>query len=46
MAGAATRSTKKKAQQLYEEEGLSYAAIGREVKFGAASITKWAKDGG
>ncbi len=46
MAGAATRSTKKKAQRLYEEEGLTYAAIGRQVKFGPAAVTTWAKDGG
>ena len=46
MAGAATRHIKKKAQRLYEDEGLSYAAIGRQVGFGAGSVTKWAKDGG
>ena len=46
MAASANRPTKAAARRMYEEEGASFAAIGREVEFSAASVSKWAEQEG
>ncbi|MFC1740189.1 hypothetical protein ACFL0N_01760 [Pseudomonadota bacterium] len=39
----ANRRTKNQARRMYEEDGESYAAIGREINFGPQTIKNWAK---
>ena len=41
-----TRGTKNKAKRMYEQEGLSWAAIGRAIGYKGPTVTKWAKEEG
>ena len=42
----ATRGTKIRAKRMYEKDGLTFAAIGREVGFGGQAVSKWSKEDG
>ena len=44
--GRASYMTKAKGRRLYEEDGESFAAIGRELDYGQMTISKWAKEEG
>ena len=47
MVKQATRMQKQQARRMYEEDGESYAAIGRYLDFNRATVVGWAKrDGG
>ncbi len=46
MSGPAPYSVKKQARYLFEVEGDSYAAIGRDLGYGNVTVAKWAKDEG
>ena len=44
--GRASYMTKAKGRRLYEEDGESFAAIGRVLDYGQMTISKWAKEEG